>query len=545
MPPRFVQLICGLSAFAGLAGCATSEGLQRDTARNLGAAARGPGGAGREAHQDALAQRAPAPADEVGLVLTPESSLELAYRHSRTLQTEREKLQTSTLNLLASRRRLGLTSTLTGGVRKLLEGDSSSAASGGAQSSSVTLGLGETLRTGGVLSLSGTETIDLDPVSEASREFRTVANAKLRQPLLKGAGYETSHAALIAAERQLVYDLRAFELARQELALTTLRGLYDLVQLDNVVLNTGKTVEQASYLRRRSDAMFKVQLAPYLDVLRSEQQELSARARLDETRTGYTNGVRRFVADLGLPSDRPVRLDTPLPPLRPLRADESLCRQAALENRLDLHTARGRLEDAERGLRIARQGRLPDLAATAAAGWRTERDEGFPGSNGESSAEVGVEFTLPLDGRADRDAVRAAELALAQARRALEALEEDIAVGVARSFARLHTAERRVEIERRNLDIAGRRVENAIIRFKAGELSNRDVVEAEDELLLARNTLAQSLITHELERLGLLKDLGLLEVNAAGALRELSRDAEGSSLFGEPTTPPELTPDAG
>ena len=81
-----------------------------------------------------------------------------------------------------------------------------------------------------------------------------------------------------------------------------------------------------------------------------------------------------------------------------------------------------------------------------------------------------------------------------------------------------------------------------MFRFKNGELSNRDVVEAEDELLLARNSLAQSLITHELERLGLLRDLGLLELDAVGVLREIPSESSGSSLFGPPLELKELDP---
>ena len=518
-------------------GCAGMKGVAPSVARELGDAARGPGGAGRPAYLDAMAARLPAPAESGLTLLTPSTTLALAFLHSRDLQTEREKLQATVLDLLAARRKVGLTSSLSGGVRKVVEGESSSSAS--TPTSSVSLSLGDTLRSGAIFTVSGAETIDLDPVSEADREFRSIASAKLKQPLLKGAGFEASHGGLIQAERTLVYGLRSFELARQELALTLLKGLYDLVQLENVVDNTAKSLEQASFLKRRSEAMFKVQLAPYLDVLRSEQQELSAKAQLDESRTSYTNGVRRFVADLGLPSTTPTHLDTPLPLLRPLRADAHLCLETARDRRLDLHTARGRVEDAERNLRVARQSRLPDVGATVATGVRTDRAEDFPGENAETSTEVGLEFSIPLDGRADRDAVRLAELALAQAQRALESLNEDIEVGVSRSFARLHAAERRVEIERRNLDIAGRRVENAVFRFKNGELSNRDVVEAEDELLLARNSLAQSLITHELERLGLLKDLGLLELDAIGVLREIPADA-GASLFGPPMDMKEL-----
>ena len=97
---------------------------------------------------------------------------------------------------------------------------------------------------------------------------------------MRGVGYENSHRALLQAEHELIYALRAFALARQDLALDILTDYYELINLKTILDNTQLNVERSTFLRRRSEAMFKVQMAPYIDVLRSEQQELSAEANL-------------------------------------------------------------------------------------------------------------------------------------------------------------------------------------------------------------------------------------------------------------------------
>ena len=78
-----------------------------------------------------------------------------------------------------------------------------------------------------------------------------------------------------------------------------------------------------------------------------------------------------------------------------------------------------------------------------------------------------------------------------------------------------------VMIQKQNTTIAEKRARNALLRFKGGELSNRDVVEAENELLDARNAYSQALVDYELQRLRLLRNIGLLDVEANGDLREL------------------------
>ncbi len=109
------------------------------------------GRGGRPGKTRSAAARPP-PSTQDLLVLTPVSTLELAYWHSRDLQTEREKLLASALELLAARRKVGLTSSLTGGVRKVVESESATT-----PSISVSLSLGDTLASGAIFPVSGSD----------------------------------------------------------------------------------------------------------------------------------------------------------------------------------------------------------------------------------------------------------------------------------------------------------------------------------------------------------------------------------------------------
>jgi outer membrane protein TolC len=83
-----------------------------------------------------------------------------------------------------------------------------------------------------------------------------------------------------------------------------------------------------------------------------------------------------------------------------------------------------------------------------------------------------------------------------------------------------------VDIQLRNMEIAERRVGNAMLQFRNGTLSNRDVIEAQNELLNARNAWGQALVDYEIQRLQLLRNVGLMDIDPNGGIRVAERREE-------------------
>jgi len=88
------------------------------------------------------------------------------------------------------------------------------------------------------------------------------------------------------------------------------------------------------------------------------------------------------------------------------------------------------------------------------------------------------------------------------------------------------TQERNVMIQKEATTIAQRKYEHSLMRFKAGEIPNRDVVEAQNELLSAKNAHVNALVSYELQRLALLRNVGLLDVMPDGRVIELQGDEQ-------------------
>ena len=459
---------------------------------------------------------APATALELDLGQT----LRLATRYSRSLQAQREELYLNGLSLLGEERNFELQ--LSGTVNYVLgvsgEGD---------DSSSVELRASRSLPTGARLELTGQSSRweERSGTNDAGQSFyQSPIELRLTQPLLAGAGYVASHEALTQARRDLVYALRSFALQRQDFAIEIVREYYNLLTRKTVLANTRLNVEQSIFLRKRSEALFEVRMATALDVMRAQQQALSSRNQLEVTQAEYDVALKRFLITLGVPVDINVSVVGVYPGVSPIDLLEKDCIDTALVNRMDLLTTRERLEDSRRRLSVARNGLLPRLDAFAEAALADQRSESFSDQDPDERITAGVMLEIPFDKRDERDAVRRAEIAVVAARRQLGEVRDTVRVEIMENFRRLETLRITVDIQRKNMDIAGKRARNALLRFKNGELSNRDVVEAENDLLDARNAYARALVDHEVQRLRLLRNVGLLDIGPDGTLVVLSLD---------------------
>lgn len=502
----------------GLAGGCYSSYQDGKVERAVSREARGIAGASN-AVDDAFA---PAPETRVipgTLSIDFTNTLQLATRYSRDLQSRRDALFLKGLAALAARREFGVQ--YAGTVGYLATRPGGGTATGEATAS---LSASRALPTGGKLS-AVTGTKELEGGTNNLTPYTTTAAVELTQPLLAGAGYDASHEAAIQAERDLLYELRSFVRERQEFAIGIVNQYYGLLIEKAVLANARANLEQAVFLRKRSEAMFTIRRTPAVDVMRAQQQELSAGNGLAEAESAFEISGKRFLITLGLPAETPIEVAGEIPELRKVELDRDLCQSLALERRLDLETVCDRRDDARRRKGTARLALLPQLDAygkVSAAG-----DSASPGPDGmKETVAGGVTLALPLDRRPEQEALKKSEIELAAAERAVDAMTDSVKVGISEAFSRLVALEKGVGIAGKNMELAGRRLDYTMMRFRNGELSNRDVVEAQGEQLNSRNTLVKATVDYEIQRLRLLREIGALDVGADGVLVELPLPAK-------------------
>ena len=448
-------------------------------------------------------------------VLSLRDALRTATKENRDFKSEVEALHLAALAASLQRRNFGpiLSSTLS----YVYANSPSTTATG---TGSANIGLSKILPSGGTVSASTTGTSADDQETGGPGTYSHDVTVTFEQPLLKGFGRETAYEDLTQAERNVVYALRDFELFRQDFSLDVLRRYYAIVRQKQVVANSRHNLEQFTFLRKRSEALFEVGKVRAIDKFRAAQEELTASNNLlaeEETLEALLDSFKIF---LGLPTTARIKIEDTRPVTRPANINLKSALAAAIHNRLDLKTEAERLEDAERAVRIARNGLLPDLDLTGSVSVAGSKTDGDSTSYGDGSHSVGIALTLPLDKVADRNAYRAALIERQRRRRAHTLAADNARMEVLNTYRRLRRLANTVRIQTANVNLAKRRVENARTRFEMGELGNRDVVEAQSAQLRAQNALIGAILDHEVTRLQLKRDIGILFIDPDGAWKE-------------------------
>ncbi|MFO1009527.1 MAG: TolC family protein [Planctomycetota bacterium] len=343
----------------------------------------------------------------------------------------------------------------------------------------------------------------------------------LTQPLLRGAGRDVAWEGLTQAERSLVYAIRDFELFREGFSIDVARRFYELVQQKQALENQRRNLEGFVFGRKQAEALFSVGRTNELEVLRARRSELTSQNSLIEAEEGLRLALDRFRIFLGLGEGEQVDVKDEEPAFVKIDFEVESAVAVALENRLDWLNQKEQLEDARRGVRIAKNGLLPDLALSLDYSLGTGSSAEFGGRPlDDGSYSAGLSLDIPLQRTNERNAYRSSQLGLASAERAVAQFQDDLVASVRSTFRELARREQSLAIQEQLIADQVRNAKIAQLRFEQGDFSNRDLVEAQEALLEARNALIQEKVAYEIARLGLLKDLGILFIDEKGMWKE-------------------------
>ena len=416
---------------------------------------------------------------------------------------------------------------------------------------------------------------------DSSRGIRLEASLSI--PLLRGSGRLVVREPLTQAERNLVYEVRAFEQYKQrftvEIVSAYLGVLNQAKQLENQADSYRRVVTSTRRSRRMADAG---RLKEY-EFDQSFQQELSARNAWVAAQQAYQTVLEGFRMKLGLPPDarvepRPEELialqayaesfarrgmgeyndGKPVPAADedpelvepddanagPMEIGLDRALALAFANRLDLQTARDKVEDAQRAILIAEDRLRAEvtIGASASAG---EGRSASSASADNAKLDLGratlsglLTIDLPFHRTAERNAYRESLISLEKAVRAYQGQEDSIKRDVAQKLRDMMENREKISIQFIALGLAERRVRSTDLLLQSGRAEIRDVLDAQDALLSAQNTLLSAVTGYRVGELELQESLGVLKGYADGSWREFdfaAEEAAGQAVEG--TTP--------
>ncbi len=469
---------------------------------------------------------------EIGArILTLDQALDMAVTHSRAYQNRKEQLYLQALALTLDRHLY--TPIFSGNVHGAYRRTSVEIEDGIDQvveerdvSIGGNAGADMLLHTGGKIATA----FSLDFLRFLTGDPRVATHSALAgtfvQPLLQGAGYKISIERLTQAERNLLYELRAFTRYRKEFSVEIASSYYGVLQARDQVRNNWRGFQNFKQNVAREKAFADEGLRPLASLDQLKQAELTTELRWINAVRSYRQNLDQFKVQLGLPADVRLALDdrelAQLKIVHPvINTEESV--KIALVSRLDLDTQRDQLDDADRHVEVARSALLPQLAFVADVRVAATEGNRLPVPDFQNYTwNAGLDLDLPLDRTAERNAYRSSLIAQGRATRDLDLAVDNIKLQIADDWRNLDQAKRNYEISEVGVALAARRVEEQELRAELGRGTARDLIDAQDALIASRNDRTSALVGHTIARLRFWRDMGILMIKDNGQWQDVT-----------------------
>ena len=513
------------------------------------------------------------------LQLTLMEALQVAARNNRDYQTQKEEVFQAALDLDLERD--DFRNTFAGALESVYSSDLSSDPNVGGFENTVQGSISRQLKSGALLTgRIAVDLVNLLTLDQASA-FGIFADATISIPLLRGSGKHIVTEPLTQAERNVIYAIHNFERYKRSLAVDVASGYLSVLRQLDQVKNAENNYRNLLAATREATLLAQADERSSIQVDQAKQNELRARDRWISAQQSYARQLDSFKITLGLPPDANIELDKAelqrladlsektlavsvpeeissqsllseesippadapielVPPTRqgggPLELEPSEAVKLALENRLDLRTALGRVHDAQRAVVVAADDLRAELTLAASGQMGESRSIGSVDSpNAQLRPEkgyytAGLLLDLPLERTSERNTYRESLISLERAVRSVQELEDEVKLSVRNDLRNLLQARESIKIQAQAVKVAERRVNSTNMFLAAGReyVQIRDVLEAEESLVSAQNDLTSALVNYRVSELELQLDMDVLEVSEKGLWREYRLQKEKS-----------------
>jgi outer membrane protein TolC len=295
------------------------------------------------------------------------------------------------------------------------------------------------------------------------------------------------------------------DLVVQAVASAYLQIISDAARVDA----TKVQVDTAQVLFQRAHDQHVAGVSPAIDELRSNVELKTQQQTLLAQQNQFDKDKLALGRVIGLPSGQDFSLtdSVPFKPLESLQPEDAL--HHALETRSDYLSAQMQVRAAETSRVAALAQRYPTVGFDANYG---DAGTTFASSHGVFAVTGSLRFNIFDSGKIRTD-VDQADAIIQQRRNELADLQGQIDYQIRAALLDLKTAADQVAVSRDNLDLANQTLTQARDRFVAGVADNIEVVQAQDSVANANQTLISSIYMHNLAKVSLARAIGATETN--------------------------------
>jgi outer membrane protein TolC len=308
-------------------------------------------------------------------------------------------------------------------------------------------------------------------------------------------------------------NLQASELSLQDardLVVQAVANTYLTIIADAAsVVSTRSEVATAQALYERARDQHAAGVSPAIDELRSQVEMKSRQQQLLSAQNRFAKDKLTLQQAIGLPGSQAIELtDTaPFAPLENLTPEQ--LNERAKASRADYQSLKVQLESAQLSRQAAVGERYPVLALNANYGY-----DGVAPSQARESWQVTGQLKVSVfDGGRIRADIMQSDATIQQRKDEMADLERRMDTDIRSALLDLQSAADQVSVAQDSLQLADQTLTQARDRFTAGVTDNIEVVQAQDSVAGAQDSLISALYAHNLAKVALARAIGMTETN--------------------------------
>jgi len=352
--------------------------------------------------------------------------------------------------------------------------------------------------------------------------FQTVMSLDLLQPLLKGAGRKIAQENLVQAERNVIYQMRTFLRYQRNFSVDISEKYFNLLLSKNNLKNYWNNYLFLKQTRKRIEMLSDAGRISTTEVDQAKQNEYNAYQRWLSAYNNTESLLDEFKILLGFSPGLNILLEEKEleqlleKGISEIKIDPEKFTETALEKRLDLITSYDNMEDAKRAVMIALNNLRTKLDLNIAVTSSSPEKPSPTFELSESDLTAGIGFELPFNKISERNEYRKALIEFERTKREFILKKDEVTLEVIDSFRNLQETYQSYLIQRNSLTLATKRVKSTDLLLQAGRAMTRDLLEAQESYLNARNSLADTVVKYIIYYLDFMKSTELLKIDKKG-----------------------------
>ncbi len=344
--------------------------------------------------------------------------------------------------------------------------------------------------------------------------------ATYSQSLLKNFGRDTSESRLIVARKGAQAADLGFQKAIIDLAASTESLYWDVVYGQRNLENKQQALALAQKQLKENQIRVQVGTLAPIEVTSSEASVAQREQDIIAAEAQFLNAKDALIRALYPSAERPANLEmADVPSVKPLEMDEAAAEKQALNNRIELKSARLDLESKQILETASNNRTLPQLDAFATYNGNAASQipsEGLAAVNKDLSKgaypgyTVGLQFAIPLQNRTARGYQAQARANRRQSELTMRDLELGITLEVRQAFRNVDAFNKGVAAAEKTRYFREKDLEAEQKKFENGMSTNFLVLSKQNDLDTAKSNELQSQITYAKAVTALEKALGHL-----------------------------------